>query len=85
MIFLCEVKFYIYYTGIKIYIYSYSVAKESGYLRMATGYVLRGPGSIPGRERFSLLHSVQTDSTAHPASYPVGTGSSLPESNAAGA
>jgi hypothetical protein len=28
---------------------------------------------------FSLHHSVQTDSEAHPASYPMGTGGSFPE------
>jgi hypothetical protein len=27
-----------------------------------------------GARDFSLLHSVQTESVAHPASYPVGTG-----------
>jgi hypothetical protein len=37
-----------------------------------------GQGSIPGRSRdFSLLHSVQTGSGAHPASYPRGTGDSF--------
>jgi hypothetical protein len=42
-----------------------------------TGYLLDGPCSIPGNGRFSLLHSVQTDSGAHPASYPMGTGGSF--------
>jgi hypothetical protein len=30
------------------------------------------------REDFSLLHSVQTGPEAHPAPYPLGTGSSFP-------
>jgi hypothetical protein len=32
---------------------------------------------------FSLLHSVQTDYGAHPASYPIGPGGSFPRSNVA--
>jgi hypothetical protein len=32
----------------------------------------------------SLLHSVQADSGAHPASYPMGTGGSFPGDKAAG-
>jgi hypothetical protein len=44
------------------------------------------PGSISCRgKKFSLLHSVQTDTGANPASYPVGTEGSVPEDNAAGA
>jgi hypothetical protein len=39
---------------------------------IATGYGLDGPGFD-----FSLLHSVQTGSGAHPASYPIGTGGSF--------
>jgi hypothetical protein len=39
---------------------------------IAMGYSLEGPGSIPGRVKwFSLLHSVQTGSGAHPVSYPM--------------
>jgi hypothetical protein len=34
---------------------------------------------------FSLRHHVQTGSGAHPASYPMGTGSSFPGGKAAGA
>jgi hypothetical protein len=42
---------------------------------IATGYVLEGRGPIPCRgKRFSLFHSVQTSSEAHPTSYPVRTG-----------
>jgi hypothetical protein len=34
---------------------------------------------------FSLIHSIQTGSGTHPASYPVGTGDSFPGGKAAGA
>jgi hypothetical protein len=51
---------------------------------IATGYGLDGQGLIPGRD-VSLLHSVQTGSGAHPASYPMGTGGSFPGDKAAGA
>jgi hypothetical protein len=40
------------------------------------GYGMDGLGSIPGSVT-SLLHSVQTDYGAHPASYPIGTGGSF--------
>jgi hypothetical protein len=36
-------------------------------------------------QKFSLLHSVQTGSEAHPASYPMGTGGSFPGGKAAAA
>jgi hypothetical protein len=39
---------------------------------IATGYGLDGLGSIPGRGK-RFLHSVQTGSGPHPASYPMGT------------
>jgi hypothetical protein len=39
--------------------------------RYSDGLRFDGPGSIP--IKFSLLHSVQTDSGAHPASYAIGT------------
>jgi hypothetical protein len=43
-----------------------------------TGYGLDDLGSIAGRGKsLSLLHSVQTNSGAHPASYPMGTGGVL--------
>jgi hypothetical protein len=43
------------------------------------GYELESWGSIPGRgKRFSLLHSVQTGSGIHPASYSMGTGALSP-------
>jgi hypothetical protein len=53
---------------------------------IATGYRPDGHGSIPGRESyFSLLHSVQTGSGAHPASCPIGPGDSFHGSKEAGA
>jgi hypothetical protein len=43
-------------------------------------------GYIPGRgKRFSLFHSIQTASGAHPVSYPVGTGDSFPRGKMVGA
>jgi hypothetical protein len=42
---------------------------------IAAGYGLNGRGLIPVRgQDFSLLHIVQTDCVAHPASYPMGAG-----------
>jgi hypothetical protein len=32
-----------------------------------------------GARDFSVIHSIQTSSGAHPASYPMGTGGSFPE------
>jgi hypothetical protein len=49
------------------------------------GYELDGLGSIPGRQDFSLLYSIQTDSGAYPASYLMGTGGRFPRGKAAGA
>jgi hypothetical protein len=52
---------------------------------IAAGDRLHGWGSVPSRDkRFSLLHSVQTGSGAHPASYPTGTGALSPGDRAAG-
>jgi hypothetical protein len=45
----------------------------------ATSYGLDGRGSMSGRgKRFYFLHTVQTVTTLHPASYPVGTEVSFP-------
>jgi hypothetical protein len=44
---------------------------------IVTGYGLDGPGSISGNARFSLLHSLKTDSGAHPVCG-MGTGGSFP-------
>jgi hypothetical protein len=56
---------------------------EQGYLSHYswTAGVRFPAGSIA----FYLLHSVQTGSGAHPASYPMGTGDSFPEDKSAGA
>jgi hypothetical protein len=52
----------------------------------ATGYGLDGRVRFPaGVTDFSLLHSVQTGSEAHPASYTIDTGGSFPGNKAAGA
>jgi len=53
---------------------------------MNVGYGLDDRLSIPGRGRdFSHLHRVQTDSGAHPASYPMGSGGRFPGGRTAGA
>jgi hypothetical protein len=55
---------------------------------IATGYGVTTKGSefeFPWGQEFSLLHVVQTGSGVHPASYPMGTGGSLPGGKAAGA
>jgi hypothetical protein len=45
-----------------------------------TEYSKDSQGSIPCSDiGFSLLHQIQTDSTANPASYPVGTVVLIPE------
>jgi hypothetical protein len=53
----------------------------------ATGYVLDGRGIeillSAGANDFSLLHSIQSDSGVHPASYKVVTGGSFPGGKAA--
>jgi hypothetical protein len=58
--------------------------KRDSSVSIATGYGLDNEGSIPGRVKiFSLLHSVQTSSGAHPASHPMGTEGSFSEGKAA--
>jgi hypothetical protein len=55
----------------------FSVSDSS--VGIATGYQLDSQSSIPGEVRdFSLLYDVQTDSWAHPAFFPMGTGGSFP-------
>jgi hypothetical protein len=56
-----------------------------GSVGIAIGYGLGSRGSIPVIVRFSLLHSVQIGSEAHPTSYPMGTCGSFPGVKAAGA
>jgi hypothetical protein len=50
--------------------------------RQATGWTARV--RFPAAQDFSVLHSVQTGSGAHLASYPTGIGSSFPGCKAAG-
>jgi hypothetical protein len=63
---------------------------EPGYLSWySNGYTLEnqrfGVQFPAGARRvFSLLHTVQNGSRVHPASYPVGTGSSLSGGKAGG-
>jgi hypothetical protein len=59
-----------------VYIYLYNASQDSVF-SIATGYGLdnRGWSLNPGRDQeFSLLHVVETNSGAEPASYPMGTG-----------
>jgi hypothetical protein len=54
---------------------------------IATSYELDNQGVRvrgPVGQEFSLLHVVQTDSGAHPASYPMSTGGFFPGGKAAG-
>jgi hypothetical protein len=53
---------------------------RDGSIGIATGYGVRFPAE---RSDFSLLHSVQLDSEAHPAVYPMGTGDFFPRGKAA--
>jgi hypothetical protein len=56
-----------------------SVMSRDSSVGIATGYGLDDRGSISGKGRgFSLFNSVHTGSGAHTASYPMGTGGSLP-------
>jgi hypothetical protein len=71
--FLCCISFYIY-----IYIYIY-ILQQPGKLGRYSDELRAGrPGfdSRQGRD-ISLLYSVQTGSEAHPASYPMGTGTNF--------
>jgi hypothetical protein len=53
--------------------------------RWATGWTIGGSSSVRGWKFFSSLHHrVQTDSEAHPASYPLCTRGSLPRGKAVG-
>jgi hypothetical protein len=49
-----------------------------------TGYGLDGLVLLPAWHYFSLLHSILTESGAHPVSYSVDTGGDFPRSKAAG-
>jgi hypothetical protein len=67
----------------------YTFKSHDSSVGIALGYGLddRGfrVGYPAGAKNFSLHHRVQNGSGAHSASYPVGTGSSLPTGKAAGA
>jgi hypothetical protein len=52
------------------------VASTQQYMGVGIGE-LDGPDLIPGIARSSLLHSIQTNSRAHPAFYPMDTGGTL--------
>jgi hypothetical protein len=52
----------------------FSLKNRDSLVGIGTGYGLDGKGLIPGWVTFfSLLHSVETRTEAHPASYPMGT------------
>jgi hypothetical protein len=52
----------------------YNLRNQNSSVSILMGYSLDVWGSIPGGARdFSLLHSIQTGSRAHPASYPMDT------------
>jgi hypothetical protein len=52
----------------------YHYGSRGSSVGVAMGYRLDDRGSILGRsKRFSLLQSIQTDSAANPAPYPMGT------------
>jgi hypothetical protein len=53
----------------------------------ASAFIADNYENLDSRQRqyFSLLHSVQTDSGVHPASYPMATGGSFPGGTVAGA
>jgi hypothetical protein len=54
--------------------------------RLAMGWMTEGSKfEFRWGEEFSLLNRVQIVSGAHPVSYPMGTGGSLPDIEAAGA
>jgi hypothetical protein len=57
---------------------------QDGCVGIATGWTV-GIWFRTEERDFSLLHSFQTDSGTHPASYPVATGGSFPRDKPAGA
>jgi hypothetical protein len=60
------------------------VGSRDSSVGIAASCRLDSPGSVPGKARdSSLLHSIQTGSGAHPASYPMGTGYYFPGCKAA--
>jgi hypothetical protein len=65
------------------YIHGLICKNQDSSVGIAMGYRLDSPGSIPGKG-MTFLHSVQTGSGAHPASYPLSTECPFPGSKAAG-
>jgi hypothetical protein len=63
--------------------YSKTIIDFRGGARIAQSGWMTGVRFPTGERDFSLLHSVQTGSGAHPASYPMGTGGYFPEGKAA--
>jgi hypothetical protein len=53
-----------------------NVGSRDSAVGTATGWTARV--RFPAVHDFPLLHSVQTDPEAHPASYPMGNGGSFP-------
>jgi hypothetical protein len=70
-------------------LHMYNKKSRDSSVGIALGYGLNDRGSrvrfLAGAENFSLHHHVQNSSGAHPASYPMGTRSSIPRGKAAGA
>jgi hypothetical protein len=53
----------------------YNLRNQNSSISIVVGYCVDIWGSIPGRARdFSVPHSIQTSSRAHPASYPMDIG-----------
>jgi hypothetical protein len=69
-------------------VYQYYTSQD-GSVGIGTGYGLDdriiGVRFTAGAGNFSLRHRIQTDSEAHPTSYPMGRGGSFPGGRAAGA
>jgi hypothetical protein len=63
--------------------HKFGVQGRDSSVGIATGFGPDDRGSIRAGKHFYLLHSVQTGSEAHPASYPMGIGDDFPRSKAA--
>jgi hypothetical protein len=68
--------------------YLFPIMVVKGYVFSSLGYGMDDRGSTirspAGAGNFSFHHSVQNGPGAHPASYPMGAGSSFPGSKATG-
>jgi hypothetical protein len=80
----------VYLSGVKVseaeplFMFYLRPRRRNSSVAIATGYGLDGWVRFPGVQDFSLFHSVPTDSGAHPASCPMGTGGSFPGVKAVG-